>query len=111
MMDIFNRLANMIETETGYSKQKVSRETRLYQDIRIDGDDVESFLYKYSELFDVDMSRFEFDCYFNSEGFDSIAIIKSIFCFGRRPKLDDITVEMLERYAVSHKWGSEVGES
>jgi len=104
MDDIFNRIATMIEVETGYSKSKISRKTRLYQDINIDGEDAEELLYKYSELFDIDMSDFEFCRYFNSEGFDSISILKSIFGFGNKRNPEPITVEMLEQSALARTW-------
>ena len=94
----------MIESETGYSKNKISRTTNLYHDINIDGDDAEELLLKYSELFDVDMSKFEFNNYFNDEGFDSISILKSTFKFTNGRELEPITVEMLERNALLHNW-------
>ncbi|WP_435237661.1 DUF1493 family protein [Psychromonas sp. PT13] len=104
MEDIFNRITTMIEFETGYSKNKITRSTRLYQDINIDGDDAEELLYKYSELFGIDMSDFEFCRYFNNEGFDSISILKSLFGAGNKRNLEPITVDMLEKNALSHKW-------
>ena len=106
MEEIFNRIATMIEVETGYSKKKISRNTRLHQDIRIDGDDAEEFLCKYSGLFAIDMNDFEFYRYFNSEGFNLISILTSIFGFGNKRKLEPITVGMLEQSALLHKWNS-----
>ena len=104
MKDIYHRIATMIESETGYSKNKISRTTNLYHDINIDGDDAEELLLKYSELFDVDMSKFEFNNYFNDEGFDSISILKSTFKFTNGRELEPITVGMLERNALLHNW-------
>lgn len=104
MNDIFNRIATTIELETSYPKDKISRMTNIHLDIGVDGDDAEEFLYKYSEKFDVDMSSFEFCRYFNNEGFDSISILKSIFGFGNKQELETITVDMLEKSALLHKW-------
>ncbi len=103
-MDTLNRIYAMIEDETGYPKHKITLKTRLYQDIKIDGDDAEEFLYKYSEEFKVDMSSFDFNCYFNDELFDSISILKSFFGFGENRVLGEITVEMLENSANCYKW-------
>ena len=104
MNDIFNRIVTMIELETSYPKDKISRMTNIHLDIGVDGDDAEELFYKYSEQFDVDMSSFEFYRYFNNEGFDSISILKSIFGFGNKQELETITVDMLEKSALLHKW-------
>lgn len=108
MSDTYIKIVNFIEKETGFSKERVSLKTRLFQDIKIDGDDAEDFLLKFSEVFDVDMTGFEFYRYFNKEGLDSFSIVKSLFGFGKHHSMDDITVEMLEKSAISGCWIDEI---
>lgn len=107
MSDIHEMLIRLITSETGFSKNKISLETRLYHDIGLDGEDAEEFIEAFSEAFDVDMNGFEFYRYFNKEGLDSLALFGSLFKAKRNQKpLDEITVEMLEHAALKKRWNA-----
>ncbi|GAL06337.1 hypothetical protein JCM19237_1982 [Photobacterium aphoticum] len=97
-------IATYIEAETGYSAQKISRQTRLYHDVGIDGEDAVMFLEKFAEQFEVDMSAIAFYRYFHAEGLDSLALLKSLVGLGPKARLEALTVEMLEVSALSHQW-------
>lgn len=46
---------------------ELSPDTRLYEDLRIYGDDAEEFLVAFAENFNVDITQFRFDRYFYHE--------------------------------------------
>ncbi|UTV99825.1 DUF1493 family protein [Marinomonas rhizomae] len=105
MSEVFEELATFIEGETGCPRDKISKETLLYHDVRVDGEDAMELMGKYSDKFLVDMSGFNFDLYFNGEGLDSLSIFGSIFGVGgNNHRVDEITVDMLMQAAINRKW-------
>jgi hypothetical protein len=58
-----------ISQECGVSIQKLSLQTTLLGDIGIDGCEAVEFFEKFSQEFEVDMSEFDIDKHFGSEGY------------------------------------------
>ena len=70
--DSFNELCEFVKKQTGW--KKLSRDTRLYEDLRIDGDDADDFFMSFGEKFDVSLEELNLNDFFNPEGFDPIGL-------------------------------------
>ena len=84
---------------------KLNPSTRIYEDLRIDGDDATEFFVKFQEKFDVDFSNFDLGHYFNDEGFDPIGL-RFLFLRGQQPKTKkkSITLGDLETALKNGRW-------
>jgi hypothetical protein len=51
-----------------FKKKKITSNTELVRDLKINGDDSDEFLMAYSKEFNVDVSKFKIDDYFGDEG-------------------------------------------
>ncbi len=95
------RIIIFIVEQTNANLEKISLETRLAEDLGIDGDDALEFFENFSQEFQVDLSNFQFDKYFGYEaGFDPL------ITFLNRPKhkLETITTKDLVMAAIANKW-------
>src|SRR3954470_8280058 len=62
------RVIRFVAERIGRRVQEVHGESRLSEDLGIDGDDAADLLSQFAETFAVDMTHFEFSKYFRSEG-------------------------------------------
>lgn len=105
---LFEEIKYFIITNYWDLKKGLTRETRILDDLRIAGDGAAELLEAFSERFKVDLSDFEFERYFDLEGFDPIGL--SILIRKLRgekiPKKSShkLTLGDLERAAISGKW-------
>ncbi len=74
---------------------KVTEDARLLEDLKIDGDDLEDFMYSYFTRLSMDQTGFDADRYIPDEGFS---------LFGRARKTEPITVSMLVEGLRQGKW-------
>ena len=95
-------LINLVIELRGKYEKPLGPETKLYEDLGMDGDDADEFIQEYIKKFDVDMSEFHFEHYFNLEGFSLFSIIKSIFV--QAPPLKSVSLGDLEKSAIKGKW-------
>lgn len=101
MEDILEGIKVLIHKYTGQTKIPLNRSTRLYQDLKIDGDDAFELLKDFSSKYNVDMSDFKFNEYFSPEGIDIIGAIISLF--KNRPKLKELTIGDMELAVIEGK--------
>ena len=66
--EIEKRVIHLVSEETGANINKISPETALLHDLGVDGDDADEFIIRFADEFDVDISEFQFEEYFGSEG-------------------------------------------
>jgi hypothetical protein len=85
--------------ETG----KLSEQTDLHK-LGMDGDDAREFLKAFSVRFSVDMSEFEFNRYFGSEGFNPISYIYFLLFARDKLRKMPITLGHLAEAAQNKKW-------
>jgi acyl carrier protein len=64
---LFEAIRTLIANHLGVSPERVTMETRLFQDLRVDGLDAEELLVKYKDQFDVNLDAFPYDDYFGPE--------------------------------------------
>jgi len=65
---IFQTLKAFISGEAGIDENRISPNTRIYEDLYIYGDDAIELLVKYGKKFNVDMTEFMAAEYFEGEG-------------------------------------------
>lgn len=78
---IYEDLLNFVKAEIGpiwWKKISLNRETRLLEDLRINGDDAVDFFLKFEKKFKLNLNDLDLSLYFDSEGFDLIGISKLI---------------------------------
>ncbi|HUL21718.1 MAG TPA: DUF1493 family protein, partial [Thermodesulfobacteriota bacterium] len=90
-------------------KRSLSEDTKLLQDLGMDGTDAVEFMEAFSEKFDVDMSEFEFKKHFGPEAPATLAsLVRYRYCrlFGGDPTggLIPITLRDLVSAAKVKKW-------
>lgn len=74
----YNNVRLLLEKHVGRIKT-FHEGLRIGEDLKLYGDDVSDLLKEYSEVFDVDISKFPFDDYFASEGFNPIDFFTYLF--------------------------------
>ena len=92
-----------------WRSKPLTRYTRLYEDLRIDGDDATDFFLAFQKQFKVDLTTLDLRKYFNDEGFDPVGIsifIRKIIGQTPPPKKSSrsITLGDLERSIKAGKW-------
>ena len=104
--EIWKRLVKFVGDEISSSTAlKISRNTKLVEDLGLIGDDADDFMGKFSQLFSVGGGDFRFDDYFPPEGFDLVGLIGGIFTEKREnPKFAPLTLGMLEHAAKLGVW-------
>jgi len=63
------KIKHFLESDRwGLEKREIQRNTKIEQDLRLTGDDAVEFIVAFGEEFDVDVSNFMADEYFEAEG-------------------------------------------
>lgn len=92
---------------TGVPISKLSINSRLFEDLGLEGDDALEFMDSYFEKFKVDSADFQFGDYFGPEGFDLIGLlINLIFDFlrGNSQSLKPLRISDLINSAQQGMW-------
>ncbi|MDR4504843.1 MAG: DUF1493 family protein [Candidatus Scalindua sp.] len=63
--NVFEEIKKLVHKERWKYKQELTRNTRLLDDLRIDGDDADDFFHAFKEHFKVDLSSLDLRKYFN----------------------------------------------
>lgn len=90
-----------------FKKKNIGRETRLIEDLKIDGDDADEFLISFGKEFNVDVSKFRIDEYFGDEEDAVVGAINNYFranMSGRKT----LTVSHLEKAVISGRLDEEI---
>lgn len=107
-IDLYNQIIDFISQKYWVPKGGFRRDTRISDDLGLEGDDADEFMQTFSQKFDVDLSGFNFEKYFIVEGFNPIGIIR-LFWKLRRKSLPNkskhsLTIGDLEKSAQLGKW-------
>ena len=106
--DMFKRVDSFALRFRPGRKGPLSADTRLLQDLGMDGDDGVEFMEAFSEEFDVDMSEFEFKRHFGLEtGIGPLSLVVYLYCrlFGKDLSgVIPITLRDLVSAAKAKKW-------
>jgi hypothetical protein len=99
--EIFNELKIFSEEIIG-TNQVLLRETRLYEDLGIYGDDAIEYLIAFGKKFNVEVSKFMAADYFKGEGIDLFAMFRKVTTY--KP----LTLGQLEKAIIAGKLNDEV---
>jgi len=102
-MDTFERIKQLVIIKIGEENINLTQSTRIYEDLKIDGDDAFELLKSFEREFNVDMTDFEYNNYFAPEGIDLIGGLINIFKKNKK-KLLPLTLGDLETVAKKGKW-------
>ncbi|QHP68429.1 DUF1493 family protein [Bradyrhizobium sp. LCT2] len=102
---LLESLLSFVRTET-LTRKQITLGTDIARDLGVDGDDARELVRRFGEQFNVDMSEFDFDMYFGSEGFELSGLVKTLL--GRRTKAP-MTVELLFGAAKQRRWSRNSG--
>ncbi|MBM3116141.1 acyl carrier protein [Jeongeupia naejangsanensis] len=99
-----------IATFTGCTRESVQPESTLFGDLGIDGDDAVEFFESFSKKFEIDITGFNFQHHFGTEGSGALAAfnwIKMLFRTGSpedKACIEAITIENLVLAAERKTW-------
>ena len=83
------QVKELVAKETAVRIEKLTLETDLLKDLGVDGNDALELLEKYWEVFQVDLSQFQFSKHFGPEGG------LSLFFPSNEPPLETLTIQDL----------------
>ncbi|WP_194972878.1 DUF1493 family protein [Aquiflexum lacus] len=98
---VFFDIVSMVYNRTGYKLKDIGLGTRVYKDMKIDGDDAMEFLFELSSKYNIDMGEFQFEDYFEKEGFSPLRLLPILS--GIR-KHKDLLVSDLVDAAMEGRW-------
>ena len=101
---LYEKVRAYLAQHEGVNEVKLRPETRLIEDIGMDGTDAEEFMENFGREFDIDMSKFDFDIYFFPENEN---IFRTIYMnLFDRDKLSRtvVTLQNLTDIAEQKKW-------
>jgi len=109
---VFDKIVQFLNVQIGeswWSKKPLSVETKLSEDLRIDGADAIDFFTAFEKHFNIDMTSLDLRKFFNNEGFDPIGLSWIIMKLGGKtnpPKESyrPITLGHLEEVIKQGKW-------
>lgn len=100
MTPIQIKLDNFIENQRGFSVKPYSKMTNLQEDLGIYGDDASEFFINFSKEFNVDISNFSIEPYFDNEGSGLFLFFSRLFTGknkGLKRNKKTMTIEHLEK--------------
>lgn len=108
MRDItWERLEAWVRKENSTSPKKlITRDTQLYNDLDVDGEEAVDFMEHFFEEFSIDFGDYNFDHYFVPEGFSPLEIFLLLISKKKRASYDrpPITLGMLYQAALDGRW-------
>jgi hypothetical protein len=94
------KLFKFIENETGIILDESCLNFSVQKDLGIYGDEAYDFILNFSNIFQVDITEFKFNEYFNNE-IDGISLL--LISFFKKSKKSQLTVEKLRQAIISKK--------
>lgn len=112
MADVsWDAIEAFVRAEVGLGPSKpLTRDTRLWEDLGLTGDDANDFMGCFFERFQIDPGDFDFHRYFLMEGEGGLyslfqrLVLRKPYSLQREP----VTLGMLHRATVGGKWNSSV---
>jgi len=103
----WERLEAWVRKENSTSPKKlITRDTQLYNDLDVDGEEAVDFMEHFFEEFSIDYGDYNFDHYFVAEGFSPLEIFLLMISKKKRASYDrpPITLGMLYQAALDGRW-------
>ena len=99
LSNLFEKVVSFVAQQRAEPANNISPTTRLWQDLRLAGDDADEFFVDFGKTFGVDLSGLDLSNYFPSE----MAVTWRWF-FVRKKQFPPITVMDLVRAAEAKSW-------
>jgi acyl carrier protein len=112
--EIFDRVKKFVlESGWGYKlpslkEREINNETRVKEDLKINGDDADAFLIAFGKEFDVEVSKFKIDEYFDDEGEPILPAIIRMLTGKEKRKTKELTIGHLEKAVKAGRLDEEV---
>lgn len=103
----WERLEAWVRKENSTSPKKlITRDTQLYNDLDVDGEEAVDFMEHFFAEFSIDYGDYNFDHYFVAEGFSPLEIFLLMISKKKRASYDrpPITLGMLQQAALDGRW-------
>ncbi|GKS85740.1 DUF1493 family protein [Acidovorax sp. SUPP1855] len=106
-------IEDFVREESGiFPDKKINPSTTIEDDLHITGDDAVEFMEKFFDRFNVDYQEFNFQRYFNGEGFNPFKLLLLPFPSFRRKFQKEaekvpLTLGMLAKAVELKKWDAE----
>lgn len=94
-IDAFAKVRDLIVAETGVRAHVITKDARLVEDLRIDGDDLAELMEVFFDRMQVDQRGFDADTYIPEEG---------LRLFGKKRQTRPLTVAMLMQSVWKGDW-------
>jgi hypothetical protein len=101
--DLENRIISLVAEERIDPPGNITANTRLMEDLGMDGDDAVGFFEKYRAIFEVDLTGIRWGRHFGREGFNPFVIFLPSF-WQRRRSHCPVTIRDLVVSARTGKW-------
>ena len=111
---IFNKIQDFIlRGGWGYSlpffkRITLTEQTRVKEDLKINGDDADRFLIDFGKEFNVDITKFKIDEYFDDEGDPILPTLIRVIGGKKNKETKQLTLQDLERAVVAGRLDEEV---
>jgi acyl carrier protein len=107
--DVYLRVRDFVAARLGERKERLSEDSRLLQDLGVDGADAVELLEAFSETFGVDMMQFPLSKYFGPEaGFDPFYYLYSLLFKKQRWRPAPLTLKDLANAAKRKRWSEDL---
>ena len=101
--DLENRIISLVAEERKEDPRKMTANTRLLEDLGMDGDDAVEFFEKYEVMFEVDLTKIKWARHFGPEGFNPFVFFLPSFWKSLREHCP-VTIGDLVISARAGKW-------
>ena len=101
--DLDNRIHSLVAEVRGELPRNLTPDTRLAEDLGMDGLDAVEFFEKFQAMFQVDLTAMRWDRHFGGEGCNPFAVFLPSFWRSRR-KHGSVTIRDLVASARAGKW-------
>lgn len=111
--EVFNKLKSfMVESGWGitllpFKEMEIGVNTRIKEDLKINGDDADEFLIAFGNEFKVDVSKFKIDEYFDDEGEPILPAIIRMITGKQKRQTKELTMTHLEKAVLAGRLDEE----
>jgi acyl carrier protein len=112
--EVFNKLKSFLLgsgwgiTLPLFEEKEIGINTRIKEDLKINGDDADKFLIAFGNEFKVDVSQFKIDEYFDDEGEPILRAIIRMVTGKQRRQTKELTITHLEKAVLAGRLDEEV---
>jgi hypothetical protein len=104
---VFIKIKEFVKEQRWEYDFDLERNTELVKHLKIDGDDASEFLEAFRQMFQIDVSKFDFDDYFDAEGDRVLPSFKRMLFGVKEPTKKTLTLGDLENAVLTGQLNDE----